>query len=136
MSADLRNLAETRIREAIALLATGEPAGAYYLAGLAVECGLKACIASQFNRYEVPDKKLVTDMHTHDLEKLVRLADLGTKLTTRAKDPDDFDVFWTVVKDWEVESRYELPGAQEAQDLIDAIKTEPDGVLPWLRSLW
>jgi len=40
----LRQLAEDRILDAACLLACGRPAGAYYLAGYAVECGLKACI--------------------------------------------------------------------------------------------
>ncbi len=42
---DLQQLARARLREAEALLNAGEWSGAYYLAGYAVECGLKACIA-------------------------------------------------------------------------------------------
>ena len=42
---DLQQPALTRLAEAKALLAAGFPAGAYYLAGYAVECALKACIA-------------------------------------------------------------------------------------------
>jgi hypothetical protein len=42
--AQLRQLAEDRVLDAACLLAGGRWAGAYYLAGYAVECGLKACI--------------------------------------------------------------------------------------------
>jgi hypothetical protein len=40
----LRQLAEDRLLDAERLLTGGRWAGAYYLAGYAVECGLKACI--------------------------------------------------------------------------------------------
>lgn len=42
---DFQDLAMVRVREAEMLLAAGLFDGAYYLAGLAVECALKACIA-------------------------------------------------------------------------------------------
>jgi HEPN domain-containing protein len=40
---DFQQLADVRIAEAAVLLAQGNYDGAYYLAGYAVECGLKAC---------------------------------------------------------------------------------------------
>jgi HEPN domain-containing protein len=43
--ADFHKLAEIRIKEARVLLDRKCYAGAYYLAGYAVECALKACIA-------------------------------------------------------------------------------------------
>jgi HEPN domain-containing protein len=43
---DLMRLSRLRIREARVLLEAGEFPGAYYLAGYAVECALKACVAS------------------------------------------------------------------------------------------
>ena len=43
---DFQQLADVRIDEAAVLFAQGKYDGAYYLAGYAVECGLKACIAS------------------------------------------------------------------------------------------
>jgi HEPN domain-containing protein len=42
---DLQKLAAIRLKEAKLLLAANAPDGAYYLAGYAVECALKACIA-------------------------------------------------------------------------------------------
>ena len=44
--ADFQRLADVRIDEAGVLLAAGRWSGAYYLAGYAVECALKACIAT------------------------------------------------------------------------------------------
>jgi HEPN domain-containing protein len=45
--AELQRLTRDRIRDAKALLTAGRWSGAYYLAGYAVECGLKACIIVQ-----------------------------------------------------------------------------------------
>jgi HEPN domain-containing protein len=41
---DLQILAEDRLKDAEVLLANGRFGAAYYLAGYAVECGLKACV--------------------------------------------------------------------------------------------
>lgn len=67
-------LARTRLAEANALLAAGFPDGAYYLAGYAVECALKACITRGTQRYDFPDKKSVDASYTHNLKDLIKVA--------------------------------------------------------------
>jgi HEPN domain-containing protein len=47
-----RQLAELRLKEAKALLAAELPDGTYYLAGYAVECALKACIAKMTQQHD------------------------------------------------------------------------------------
>jgi HEPN domain-containing protein len=74
---DLRRLSRLRIHEARILLRAGGFQGAYYLAGYAVESALKACIAQQFQRHDIPDRKLVNDVYTHDMDKLLDLAGPG-----------------------------------------------------------
>jgi hypothetical protein len=76
----LQSLAETRRRDAELLLASARYSGAYYLCGYAVECALKAIVASQFVQDVIPSKKLVSDTYTHDLLKLVGLAGLKPHL--------------------------------------------------------
>ncbi len=51
---EFQGLAEIRIREAEILLAAGAWDGAYYLAGYAVECALKACIAKKTVEHSFP----------------------------------------------------------------------------------
>ena len=46
-----------RVKEAAVLLQNGCPEGAYYLAGYAVECALKACVAKQTREHDFPDRK-------------------------------------------------------------------------------
>jgi HEPN domain-containing protein len=49
---DLQKLAEDRLLDAEALLAAGRWSAAYYLAGYAVECAIKACIAKLVQEYD------------------------------------------------------------------------------------
>jgi HEPN domain-containing protein len=67
---DLRELALRRLKEAQVLFDGGCWAGAYYLAGYAVECALKACIAKGTERFEFPDQKRVNSSYT--LDRMVR----------------------------------------------------------------
>jgi HEPN domain-containing protein len=55
---DLQILAEDRLKDAEVLLASGRFGAAYYLAGYAVECGLKACIAKLTRAEDFPIKTL------------------------------------------------------------------------------
>src|SRR4051812_17599161 len=75
--ADFQALADKRVREAEILLNAGEPDGAYYLAGYAVECALKACIIKRMNTSdEWPDRRFSEDCWKHDLTTLLRVAGL------------------------------------------------------------
>ena len=92
-----------RLREANALLKQGLFDSAYYLAGYAVECALKACIAKGTQRGEFPDRKKVESSHSHNLRDLIRVAGLDEarleRLEQAGKDPD-FGTNWDVVYSW------------------------------------
>jgi hypothetical protein len=62
-----QELARFRLEEAKLLFQNKLPCGAYYLAGYAIECALKARIAAQFRENEIPDRALVNKVYTHDL---------------------------------------------------------------------
>ena len=111
--------------------------GADYLAGYAVECALKACIARQFQQHDIPNRKLVNDAYTHDLDKLLDLAGLRPTLQQEAVANQPLQTNWNVVKDWEETSRYN-PGItqEEAQDLYSACTARQHGILAWLRNRW
>lgn len=134
---DLRRLSRLRIREARLLLRAGAFPGAYYLAGYAVECALKACIARQFQQHDIPDRKLVNDVYTHDIDKLLDLAGLRPALQQEAAAHPPLQTNWNVVKDWKETARYN-PGitGQEAQDLYSACAARRYGILAWLRNRW
>jgi len=76
-------MAESKLSDAILLLSHLKPSNAYYLAGYAVELGLKACIARQISHETIPDKDFSRDIYLHDLPKLVRLAGLDKDQKTK-----------------------------------------------------
>lgn len=133
---ELQNLAETRLAEAQVLLKARKYSGAYYLAGYAVECALKACIARQFKRFEFPDKKRVNDSYTHDIEKLADLGGLNRSILDLASLDDKFRRNWNLVTQWSEKSRYETGDRAKARDLINAIMETDSGVMPWVKQRW
>lgn len=138
--ADFQRLAEVRLREAESLLAAGLWDGAYYLAGYAVECGLKACIAKRTRAEDFPpDRKFVELCYSHDFDKLLLAADLAVDHKT-ARDTDaTLERNWAVVKDWSEQARYRLPSAASqarAERLMSALTAPAGGVLPWITQRW
>jgi HEPN domain-containing protein len=134
--ADLQKLSNIRIREAKALFAAGEYSGAYYLAGYAVECALKACIAKSVQRYDFPDKSLAQKSYVHDLKDILRLADPNSVLGVDILSNPKLDASWNLTKDWTEQSRYSVRTRNEAEAIIDAITRRNDGVLPWIKRRW
>jgi HEPN domain-containing protein len=126
-----------RLREAKLLLKGRLPCGAYYVAGFAVECALKACIARKTRASEFPDKKRATEAFEHSPEKLIKVAELRLQLDRGISANPIFANYWSRVKDWNVERRYETATTlQEAKDLIEAIDDQTNGVLQWLQNYW
>jgi hypothetical protein len=119
------------------LLANKRYDGAYYLIGYAVECALKACIAKQIKKFDFPDKKLVVDSHTHNLEQLLSVSGLKQLHRQEMDGNTDFEVNWAVVRDWSEQSRYILGrSAAEAKDLYQAVTARKHGILKWLKKHW
>src|SRR5262249_27924968 len=72
-------LAERWLKDAKAMLAARRWSAAYYVAGYAVECGLKACVLARVaGEAEVifADRRYSEKCWTHDLLELVKLAGL------------------------------------------------------------
>jgi HEPN domain-containing protein len=75
---------DLRAEEAAVLAQSGRQEGAYYLAGLAVECALKACIAKRTRLHQYPPKN-TGQYYEHDLDVLLKLADLQDQLDNESK---------------------------------------------------
>lgn len=132
---DLQKLANTRIREAKILFKAGEYSGAYYLAGYAVECALKACFAKGVKRYDFPDRKGTGRVFTHKLEDLVTVANLDAELLAAIRASSKFAAGWEMVRKWTEEGRYTSWTRDDADAIIEAI-AEREGVLPWIKRHW
>lgn len=135
--ADLQKLSKLRAKEAAALLKVGHAPGAYYLSGYAVECALKACIAKRTREFDFPDKHAVNKSWTHDLEDLLKAAELQADLERETGTNKSFEVNWKVVIDWSEEHRYRLTVSdKDAKDLLNACLDETNGVIPWIEKRW
>ena len=134
--AELQTLADVRIAEAQVLLAAGMFDGAYYLAGYAVECALKACIARLTNQDDFPNKEFAQECYTHSIEKLLKVAGLLMQRDVDAPLGSVLRTNWDILKDWSEASRYERNTEAEARALLEAIIHTTNGVLPWLKRRW
>jgi HEPN domain-containing protein len=132
---DFQRLAELRAKEAATLAKTGNQQGAYYLAGFAVECALKACIAKKTRRHDFPaDKDYAGKVYTHNLDQLLMLAHLNAQLDTDMAARPLLANNWDLVRRWRVDSRYETSNLG-GRDLTLAVNST-DGVLQWIKLHW
>ena len=135
---DLQSLARLRLREAEVLFEAGLYDGASYLCGYAVECALKAVICKQLDVNEYPHyrERLRGVFASHHLEDLRFLAGLSAKIG-----PGRPVLWqnWSTVVAWKSEQRYDSEGSQTAQnalDMLNAVRSKSNGVLRWLARRW
>jgi HEPN domain-containing protein len=133
MREEFQRLAMLRAEEAAVLASNGKEEGAYYLAGFAIECALKACIAKKTKPNQYPPKNS-GPYYDHDLDVLLKLADLQGELDNESKRRPDFGKHWETVHDWSVEKRYEASGLNGSEMAVAV--NAADGVLRWLKQHW
>jgi hypothetical protein len=134
----LQELALLRLQEAEALFAIGLHDGCAYLCGYVIELALKARICATLGVKEYPDKgsRLREAMKSHGLEDLGLLAGMGHELTPARP---VLLANWSLVIEWKPEWRYDPKGSYDratAARLLDAIRTNPDGVLTCISARW
>jgi len=136
--ADLQKLANDRVADARVLLGGKRWSCAYYVAGYAVECGLKACILAHIEKTGVifEDRKYAEKCWTHNLEDLMLLAELQVDFAVARVADVNLGDNWDVVKDWTETSRYLRATKTEAEELYRAITDKKHGVLTWLKLRW
>lgn len=134
---EFQELAVVRIAEAKALLDAGHFDGAYYLAGYAVECALKACVARLTKPDDFPPHHgVVAKYYTHNVEVLVEHALLNPMRTQDFQANPALAANWAIAKRWSEGSRYTRVTAADANRLYDAIADPADGVLAWIKNYW
>jgi HEPN domain-containing protein len=133
---DLQQLAEVRIEEARLLFDAGKFDGAYYLAGYAVELGLKACVAKLTGLHDFYDPAVAKKCFTHKPSELVAVANLFPELQADMAAHSDLQENWALACTWNEVSRYERHTRDEADALIKAITDPGHGVLRWIRTHW
>lgn len=127
----LIRLASDKLEDARLLIAHGRWSNSYYLYGYAVEITLKAIISRAFQADEIPDKRFVDNVYTHDLQKLVGLAGLSSDLDQRRGEAA-FASRWAVVLRWNEGARYRIIDEGVAREMADAVDEPDRGVIAWL----
>lgn len=137
--ADWQQIAEERLLAADALLAAHMWPSVYYLAGYAVECGLKSCILARVaTAPEVIflEKRFSEKCWTHEIEELVKLAGLEATRATDIGGNPALGANWLLAGNWNEKSRYQMKSQGEAEDLYNAIADNVSGVMQWIRARW
>ncbi len=132
-------MAGERVRDAAALLKVRRWSAAYYLAGYAVECGLKACVVAYVKRHiEVifRERRFSEKCWTHDFDELLRLAQLIARRDADVAAEPALRRNWLIVKNWSETARYERKARVEAEGLYQAVTDPASGVLAWIRNHW
>jgi len=133
---DLQQLAEERLADSELLLANARYGAAYYLAGYAVECALRARIARLTKAEEFYDNLRARRIFTHNLQELVVHANLADIFEKNSKNDQAFAANLGQVYSWNEESRYQLHTQQEAETLIAAVRDPVHGVMACIRRYW
>lgn len=133
---DLQAMANAKLEDALLLLRNERYSNAYYLAGYAVEFGLKACIAKQVRAEAIPDRAFIQRVFSHQFDELINLAGLKATLEEKQAGDPDFDANWAIVSEWTPDSRYEVRDPSTVQSFLTAIADPASGVLPWIKIHW
>lgn len=133
---DLQLVAQAKIDDAEALLRLGRASNAYYLAGYAVEIGLKACIAKQISADTIPELSFIRSIYDHDLQKLAKTAGLSALLKEAQDRNQAFAANWAIVCEWGPDIRYNVIDVGTAQIMLWAVADQANGVLPWIKAHW
>jgi HEPN domain-containing protein len=133
--AEFKKLGLARLDDARVLLKNRRYSAAYYLAGYAVECSLKACLARKTQRYQFPpDPGTVRNRYyTHNLQILAEECDVVGEIK---KGHAKLQAYWNTIKDWTEESRYKPRDGKRARDILLAIEDPADGMLQCIKRCW
>jgi hypothetical protein len=135
--ASWQKLATERAKDARAMLAIKRWSAAYYLAGYAIECGLKSCVIAYLMRTDdFPDRRFSERCWTHTLTQLVEVSGLEAALDADTAADPELWANWAVVSDWTEASRYVLTPRADAVAMVEAVTDPKHGVLRWIKLRW
>ena len=91
-------------------------------------------MAQRFQADEIPDKRFVESIYTHNLAALSQLAGLQPQIQKETAN-EEFAANWETVKNWNEKARYEIIDEARAGSMVDAVLGK-NGILPWLQKIW
>ena len=134
-----QKFAKRWLKDARTLLNEHRWSAAYYIAGYAVECALKACVLGRLvTEPEVifDIKKFSENCWTHNLFELVKLAGLEPRRAADIAANSVLHNHWLTLKDWSEKARYQTTSQQKAKKLYQAITDKTNGGMQWIRVHW
>lgn len=134
---ELKELSILRLKEAETLFDEGLYDGSAYLCGYVIEFALKARICKLLGVDEYPPSGKVKSAYAvHDLDQLLLLSGLKNRLNSANA---ELCANWSVATPWTPEIRYRARGSfskAEVEEILNAIRNKPDGVLKWIMKYW
>jgi hypothetical protein len=134
--ADLQRIAETKFADAQLLLNNQRWSNAYYLAGYAIEIGIKAVIARRMAHETIPDLNFIRSIHQHGFKELIGVAGLTSDFQQTQADDPQFGAYSGIVAQWKPEVRYTSVDAISAQMMVQAVGDPGPGILGWIKTFW
>jgi HEPN domain-containing protein len=133
-ASDWARIARENVRDAQELANSRGWRNAYMLAGLAVECALKARIMRHLGLNRWPSLKERRELYSHDLGKLAELAGLRPILEEAVARSEPLGAAWMVAKDFAINRRY--PSGRPfpvrlGRDMVEAVAGQ-NGLVEWL----
>ena len=105
--------------------------------GYVTEFALKAAVCKSISQDLYPES--ISIYRTHDIEDLIDLAYLRTKLQSEKMNSPEFFTAWSLLSKWSVNFRYKPVGAfdkEKALAYINALESEKGGVYPRIKKNW
>lgn len=128
-----KKLACARLQEAKILYKSRKYSGAYYLAGYAIELGIKAFYCKGIRKYTFPpDPQVVKDLYQHNLNKLMKACELEVEYSKDIKTNKSLQSNWLTVKDWGVVSRYSQISKSDSESMINSVEV----IFEWIQTKW
>ena len=116
---EIEEIIQARLKDSEVLLKASRFDGSVYLCGYAVELALKARICKTLQWNEYPTSAKYSTFKTHDLDLLLHLTGLEDKIRFQ------YIAEWSVVTQWNPESRYKPIGSikeDDAKDMLNSAK--------------
>ena len=105
--------------------------------GTQLNVRLRRVLQKKTKRYDFPDKDVANKVWTHDLQKLLNLADLNIDLDKDVKHNKTLEINWAVIKDWSESIRYDQSISEsQAKDFLSACSARNNGILNWIKKRW
>lgn len=128
-----KKLACVRLDEAKILYKSKKYSGAYYLAGYAIELGIKAFYCKSRRKYTFPpEPKVVNRLYVHDLNDLITVCELKREFDKDTKNDNSLQSNWETVKDWSEKSRYFQIKKSDSESMINSVEV----ILKWIQTKW